>query len=488
MKLGRMDALRLALALAAIAVTWAIVRDAPFLSEDWTHLAEARGDAGWTSAFDLAREPLRPLQHLLFHVLALDPGIPNATAARALSFVLHLGACALVFALALELAHGAERKTVAASGAALLFTLAPNVKGIAWSAAISTPGRALFVLLGLVCFARALRTCSKPAALGFVGSFVLALLFHESAIVLPALCLAWAAVSEERTLRLVERARAALAALRRPELALVAVATLAYVLYLAFLRPERHHALKSVESLPANAVKAALALFPELVRANVVDFLRAHPGAVGLAAGAALFAALSVLAWGILVRGSRLARFALVAVALDLVLPTLGTGFNQRYAYLGSAFAALALAEWAARTARPVALLFVLGLGGAWALDSLTDAEEYADAGRRAQRLLITACLARVSTPEPKPVAIVDPPDVLGAERDLPVFNWGLAEALDRGGCGRAFVLWRTRTFATSTDVELVTPERVRAAEERGEVVIVRGDGPSPAFPSVHDE
>ncbi|MBI5365015.1 MAG: hypothetical protein HZA53_17690, partial [Planctomycetes bacterium] len=182
------------------------------------------------------------------------------------------------------------------------------------------------------------------------------------------------------------------------------------------------------------------------------------------------------------------ARFALIAVVLDLVLPTLGTGFNQRYAYLGSAFAALALAAWAARTAKPHVLLFVLALGGAWTFDSLTDAEEYAEAGRRATDLSIEACLKRAEAPANATVVLLDFSDVWGRERDIPVFNWGLAEALDRGGCGRAFVLWRTRAFATSTDVELVTPDRVRAAKASGAVVIVRGDVPFPAFPSARDE
>ncbi|MBK7875478.1 MAG: hypothetical protein IPJ77_06965 [Planctomycetes bacterium] len=517
MKLARMDAVRLVLAIAAILAVWSGVRGAPFLSEDWTHLAEAARDASWRDAFDLAREPLRPLQHLVFHVLADSPGapgtpgVPNATAARALSFALHAASALLVFLLALEAARVATRTNErpvgdgraidraghdgpasesrldatavrAASGAALLFALAPNVKGLAWTAAISTPGRACFVLAGLVLFARGLRRRSALDAALFIASFLLALAFHESAIVLPALCLAWAVFAPEASTRLAARARAAWCALKRPELALVVLATLAYVVYIAFLRPERHHGLKSFDSLPANAVKASLALFPELLRANVVAFLRAHPGAGGIAAAGALFAALGALAVWILRRGPFVARFALVAVAIDLVLPVLSTGFNQRYAYLGSAFAAVALAAWAATTWKPWTLFGVIVLGGAWAFDTLRDAEEYDEAGRVAQRIVDAACATRARTPATVPVAIVDAPDVWGAEDDIPVFNWGLLEALDRAGCGRAFVLWRTRPFHTGTDVELVTPERVRAADEGGEAVVLRADVEFPAF------
>ncbi|MFO1012068.1 MAG: hypothetical protein U1F29_18565, partial [Planctomycetota bacterium] len=386
MKLARMDVARLVLALAVVVLAWTGVKDAPFLSEDWTHLAEARGDAGWWSAFDLAREPLRPLQHLVFHVLA-SSGAPDPVSARALSFAMHVAACALVFFLALELLRGVAKddaeRTRAASGAALLFALAPNVKGLAWTAAISTPARAVFLLAALLAFARALRTGSRGARAAFVACFLLALLAHESAIVLPALCVAWAVCapspsstpstpstgSTRAAKRSTPPARAAdelapaaglraafdraVAALKRPELALVVLAALLYVVYSAFLRPERHHGLKSLDSLPANVVKASLALVPELVRANVVEFLRAHPGAGGLAGAGLLFAVLGALAAWILVRGNALARFALVAVALDLVLPVLSTGFTQRYAYFGSACAALALGAWAARTWKP---------------------------------------------------------------------------------------------------------------------------------------
>lgn len=483
MKLTALDLVRLAGACAAIAITWWIVRDAPFLSEDWTHLAAARADAGWTSAFDLAREPLRPLQHLFFHVLARFDH-PDPAAARAVSFGLHALACALVFALAIELRTGAR----AASAAALLFALAPSVKGLAWSASISTPGRAVFVLAGLWCFARALRTGSKPAGAGLLACFLLALGFHESAIVLPVLCVAWAALAGERAAPVRDRAKAALTALRMPELATLCIATLAYVTYLALLRPERHHGLKSLAALPANAVKASLALFPEVVRANTVELLRAHPGAVGLAAGVVLLLALGALAWCVLARGDRIARFAVLAVAIDLLLPTIGAGFVQRYAYLGMAFAALALGAWAARTDRVPSLLFVIVVGCAWASDGLNDAREYADAGKRATRIVEAACALRARTPETVVVAIVDPPDVLGSERDVPVFNWGLAQALERAGCDRGFVLWRTRPYATSTDVELVTLERLRAAEARGEVVLVKGDAHFPSFPFVRDE
>lgn len=518
MKLARMDVARLVLALAVVVLAWTGVKDAPFLSEDWTHLAEARGDAGWWSAFDLAREPLRPLQHLVFHVLA-GTASPDPTLARAASFALHVAACALVFFLALELLRGVAKddaeRTRAASGAALLFALAPNVKGLAWTAAISTPARAVFLLAALLAFARALRTGSRGARAAFVACFGLALLAHESAIVLPALCVAWAVCapspsstpstpstpstgSTRAAKRSTPPARAAdelapaaglraafdraVAALKRPELALVVLAALVYVVYSAFLRPERHHGLKSLDSLPANVVKASLALVPELVRANVVEFLRAHPGAGGLAGAGLLFAVLGALAAWILVRGNALARFALVAVALDLVLPVLSTGFTQRYAYFGSACAALALGAWAARTWMPWTFGVVLALGTAWGADQLRDVEEYAEAGRVATRVLESAAALRRGAPEGVPVAVVDAPDVWGAEADIPLFNWGLLEALERGGAGRGFVAWRTRAYHTGTDVELVTLERARAAEARGEAVLLRADAAFGAF------
>lgn len=447
--------------------------DVPFLSEDFTHLAEAQRATSWLAAFDLAREPLRPLQHVFFQLLAARPDVAPG-AARAVSFVLHASAIALVYAIARELALG----RVTASVAALLFAVFPNVKGIAWSAAISTPGRACFVLAAFLAFLRWRRTRSRAAAACALVAAAVAAAFHENALVIPVACVAWVCASApDGGLR--ARVRAAWDGLRSPLVLALACAFAAYALYLAFLRPERHHGLKSFDALPANAVKAALCTFPELVRANVVEWLRAHDGGAARAAAAAGALAFAAAAFAIVARGPALARFAVCAVAADLALPALGTGFNQRYAYLSAAWIALALASWATTSARARIAAWVLGV--LWAFDSAIDLGEYRAAGHVARHELEQAAVVRARAGATRTIVFLDPTDVWGRERDIPVWNWGLPEALGRAGTAGAWRFWRTRAFHTGTHVELVDAARVRAETESGAVLVVTPD------PVTHD-
>jgi hypothetical protein len=441
---------------AWIAALCVALLDVPFLSEDYTHLAEA-GARPLLSAFDLTREPLRPLQHLFFQVLALwsDPSPARRAWSRSPSTSASVRSCTRWRASSSW--DGARR-----AFAALLFALFPNVKGLAWSAAISTPGRSFFVLLAFLAFLRWRRRAARSAALLVLVAFVLALGFHENAIVLPALLLAWACASGAGAVREL---------LRRPLVGALTAGALAYVIYLAFLRPERHHGLKSLESLPANVIKAALCTFPEVVRANVVNFLRAHPGGVGTIAGASLLALLALGAALVWTRAQPVARFAVLAVLIDLALPTIGAGFNQRYAYLSAAWIALALGAWAAQSARARILAWILGL--AWAFDSVVDLAEYRAAGQIARHELQQACAARERVGPERTLVIVDPTDVWGRERDIPVFNWGLSEALERARCPGPWRFWRTRDFATGTAVERVSEAQIRAAAEQGEVLLL---------------
>lgn len=477
-------AVAFAIAAAACAALWSV----PFLSEDHTHLAEAARDRSWLAALDLSREPMRPVQHLFFHALASFER-PSPGLARAFGYTLHAATCALVWALARALAGRredlAERPATVdaiAGLAVLLFALAPTVKGLAWSAAISTPARAFFVLAGLLALVR-----GRSALL--VAASVLALASHENGMVLLPMCALWVALAAaERapptsdTLR--ARSRKAVSALRdaflasrgRGALLAVGVLVIGYGAYVALLRPERHHGLKALEALPANVVKAATSTFPELVRAPIVGFLRAHQDVLGAVAALALLAAIGALAIAILRRGSTIARFALGAVAIDLVLPTIGTGFNQRYAYLACALVAMALAEWAVTRRKPlprvVAALAALG----WAWDSFVDLREYREAGRIAAATLDAARRARAEAPE-RTIVLLDVPDAWGSEGDVPLFNWGLPEALARegiGATGGSWLFWRTRAFRTSTSVELVSEARVAEEVRRRELVVLR--------------
>jgi hypothetical protein len=113
------------------------------------------------------------------------------------------------------------------------------------------------------------------------------------------------------------------------------------------------------------------------------------------------------------------------------------TGFVQRHAYLASALFAIALAmTWqrAQGTRRPligsVALLLVLG----WAVDTAVDVRELRAAGRAVDSVLEAAAEARARASQVETITLLDPPQQMGRESDLLVFDYGLQEALDLRG------------------------------------------------------
>src|SRR5262249_50998143 len=157
----------------------------------------------------------------------------------------------------------------------------------------------------------------------------IALGFHESAMLLPAIFAAWIAFRGGGTIHdALARVRRAL---RDPWILALFVLACAYFVQL-FFRPQRHHQAKALDSLPANVVKATLALVPEWIRAPAVEGLRGHLGVAGYALGACAIVVIAIAALWIL-RRSTFGRFVVLAVGLELLLPVLGTGFAQRYAY-----------------------------------------------------------------------------------------------------------------------------------------------------------
>jgi hypothetical protein len=442
----------------------------PFLSEDWTQLAALREVGTLGAALDPAREPLRPFQHAFFWLLAhcgLDPaGSLLPALARSAAFALQALSCAAVVGLA----RAAGLSTARSALALVLFALFPAVKALAWPAAIGSPGRVALELVALLLFVRRLQ--GARAATGALGllAFVLALGFHESAFLLPAAVVLWAGCVGGATLRAgIERARAAL---RDPFVRAACLLAVLHVVHLAFLRPQRHHGAKSLASLPANGVKAALSLAPEWLREIGVEGLRGHRGTAGwIAACAALLVVL--LAFALALRRGGLLRFAALSTALDLALPVVGAGFVQRYACLAAAFAALGLAA-ACATRR--AALPVLALALCWAADSATDALEIRRAGAVSLQVAADARAARARVGPGTAIAVVDLPDMAGAEEDVPWFNWGAALFLEAHGAAGPWVPWRTRAFRTTSDVELVDPARPARAGAAGTPVL-RFDG-----------
>lgn len=416
----------------------------PFFSEDFTQMLEGSRLSSVWQALGPELEPLRPLQHLPFYLYA-QCADPNPAWLRLVAIVAHVGSALLVARLALRL--GARPEDARLAG--LLFAVFPCAKALVWGAAISSPLRVVFVLGALVAFA-------ERRALALLLCTVLALASHEGAIVLPVLFVLFALLLGERR-RLFE-----------PAVLLSIAGVLAHVVYLAFLRPQRHHGLKSLSALPANLVKATLSIAPEPLRELVVEGLRGRTGQLWL-----MLAILVLLAWitllGLaLVRGRPALRFLVLAMAADLCLPVIGAGFTQRYGYLSGGLAAIALVLWSASWS-PRVRQYVLGAAFAlWSVDSAVDLVEYAHAGRLQRRVLAQLREERAQAPAGRMLAVIDLPDMAGNERDLPLFNWGTEQCVRRAGIPGPWVFWRTRDYATSSDIPRVPRERLRTLGAEG--------------------
>jgi hypothetical protein len=170
---------------------------------------------------------------------------------------------------------------------------------------------------------------------------------------------------------------------------------------------------------------------------------------------------------------SRTARFVIAACVVDLGLAVIGAGFVQRYAYFSSALVAVGLGVWIGRRPGVVRGAVVAGLALGWAFDTAGDVREMRAMDDARRELVGSARAARAALGEGVEIAIVDPLDMTGSERDVPLFNWGLDFLLEAHGAHGPWLLWRTRDFATSTNVERVETERVEEARRTGTPPIV---------------
>lgn len=396
---------------------WLCIAGLPLLSEDWTHREFVAGFASFADCFDRSKPPPRPLQHAFFWLAIASDASPAAM--RLVLFLLHLGSVAAVAALARAAGLSVSRARLAA----LVFALYPAVRSLGWPAAISGPGHVCFELLGLLAFA-----CGRPGGWGTAAAVavlqLVAVAFHPSAVLLPLLLLGWrawvlpAAATPWRGARRALREPALLGAL------LLAVLALCWILP----APGPHGGVRELGAMLANGARAAVFWLPEPLRVAIIEGLRG--GGAGLLLGLlALLGIAAAAAWWCW-RGGGLPRFAVVAIALDLGLAIAKAGWSLRYALLPAALLALAAAAARGRWLRVGVPLLALS----FALDSLRDVADFAAAGRGAERLLAAAVAARARLGGGPPLWIVDPPAEHGAERDIPVWNWGLRQALAARG------------------------------------------------------
>ena len=422
----------------------------------------------WTACFDPELVPLRPFQHLYFFLVAHTEAQPWA--ARLPAFALHWGSCALVMVLVRQLGG----TTAGAAIAGALFVLAPNVKSLAWVAAISAPGRVFLVLAGLASFVRAWSSRSTAFAALASACFALALCFHQSAVVFPGL----AALAVLFLLPAREGSAVRVRGLLDARIVLPTALAAVY-LVLLYLRPQRYNRITGLDFLPASGVKGVLALVPEGLRHPAIEGLRGAFGLPGQLCGAAAVGLVAVAAIGMLARGGSVGRFTVLAIGLDSVLPILA-GYHQRYAYLASAFVAIGVGLGLARAQtarlRSVVVFTATLLGLLWGADLVRDTLEVRRAGAVVRRLISQATAERAQVGPEAPIAIVDLPDMAGRELDIPVFNWGFRQALLASGVGGPWVLLRTQPFRTTTDSRLV---------DQAELDRIAGELPTWAYDSV---
>lgn len=327
-------------------------------------------------------------------------------------------------------------------------------------------------LAALDLLVRRAHPASWTRGFGAVALMALGMGFHESGFLVPALAgaIALGSASDWRA-----GARRAIERLREPAFAACAALAVGYAIYLALLREQRYHHAKSLEALPANLSKAALALAPEIVRAPAIEGLRGHLGLAGYALGALTLLAVAAL-FELMLRAGPPLRWSALAVAIELAFPAFGVAFAQRHAYLAPAFFALGAAAWITQRRSRAGRLLAIVWASLWAFEPVRDACEYRAAGRSARELLALARAERIVAGPSVPIAIVDAPDVCGTEADVPLFNWGLAQMFDAHALAGPWFFWRTHGFHTSTTVELVTSERVEAALRSGTPRVIRWD------------
>ncbi|MCB9877249.1 MAG: hypothetical protein H6835_06560 [Planctomycetes bacterium] len=443
------------LAAATAAVLYALTAFYPPQSEDWIHLEILCRQQSWLAAFDLPVSHSRPVWFVSLWVL-LPEGFDHPERIRAVLFGMHAVIAWLVGVLARALGASPRRALLTVA----LFLCFPTVKGLAWLLAISTPEHVMLMLVALIVTVAHARRPRAATGVALLVAQVLAVGSHSAAAFLPFCVAVMAAAVSPRGWRV----------LLDPWLIAEAVVGSGLVLLIASLpATERYHTLRSLAAIGANGARALLSLLPETLRAPAIEGLRGAHGAFGSAFGFALCAATAAaMAW-VLWRADRVVRALLLIALIDLVPPVLTAGFVIRYAYFPAAVVAVALLLRARPTPRWIVPLALLAAG--WIYDTAVDVAEIRAGGDIGIAVVESARRIREEVGPTTQVVLVDPPGEVGAERDVPVFNWGLQKALTRLGVAGPWRIVRTRGYMTNTDVELLPADAVEELASRGQDV-----------------
>lgn len=428
------------MAAVVAAILFALTGFYPPQSEDWNHLENIAAFTSWRDALDPHISHARPLQHLSLWWL-MPAGYEHPALLRAPSFVMHAMIGGLVGMLATGLGASRRRALLAVA----LFLCFPAVKGLAWIVAISTPQRVLFMLAALVAAAAHARRPRATTGLSLLLAQLLALACHSASCLLPAGVAALAVAVAPNGLRI----------LRDPWLLLHFLVGMTFLIVIAAMpADQRHHTLSNLGAIAANSSRALLCLLPETVRGPAIEGLRGAYGTAGMLGGAAVCAAVAGGLLWVLRRTDAIGRALLLTAGLDLVPPVLTAGFVVRYAYFAAPLVAIALLLAAKPNRRWAIGLSLLGV--AWLYDHAVDTAEVRLGGQLGLDVVAAAKAVRTEVGPEVPVALLDPPGEVGAERDVPVFNWGLPRALLRNGVAGPWQFVRTRPYVTTSDVDLV--------------------------------
>jgi len=235
-----------------------------------------------------------------------------------------------------------------------------------------------------------------------------------------------------------------------------------YCIYVALVREQRFHHMKSVDSLPANVVRGLLAFCPEFFRQPCVEGLRGGLGIAGYALGSLGVFLVLATAMHLFRRGNRVIRFALLLALLETALPVLTTGLQMRHVYVATAFVACLLAAWFQERSSRSRKLILIGLLGLWTFDQVRDVLEYREAGAVSNTLLAQVMAAGKEAGESTPVALVEAPYWWGNERDIPFFNYGMRKALTMAGGRNPWQAVKVSRHYFTTDLEQITSAQLR--------------------------
>ena len=441
------------------ALLFALLAPVSFASDDYAHLQMVAQFGGVADALDPGLVPLRPLQHAYFYAFG-----GSEVVARLPIFAAFAGALGLVW-MVCRLLGGSYS---AAAIAVLLFSVFPHVTNLGWVATVGWSGRQIALLGGLAAYVLYDRHRDRRAGMAVIGALLMGLGFHQSSVLLVPWCVLWS-WTRHGWGRLAP-------CWRDPVLWTMVLVVVPYAVYLFWFRPQRVHGSVESAAVLSSFSRASICLLPIDLREPVLEGLRAG-GAGRLLAAAMVLAVAGLFGRALLV--SPISRFIALCILGDLALSALTTPFAQRYAYSAAALCACGLGLWTDGTARRSLRYAVIGvLVIALGSDSLRLVRHYRQLDQVIPHIREVAARRAADLGPGQRLVFVDVPGAFGPDGAVPLFRWGMPQALERWGIRGDFLWWSTAEESVDdvADARRVTPADVEAATSNPRVVLLRFD------------